>query len=110
MDAGGVLFDKEGMCVWSKFYSGPMASLPACFIYIQISLEITCEEGSLLTYFGGSVENFSVRMRQSRTGLEFHLEAAGATLVDSSIDDRGEHLAEHCVDSNMSTPPTSHTL
>lgn len=56
---------------------------------MQVSLEITCEEESLLTYVGGSVEGVGVRLKQSRTCLQLQLEAAKAAVDDSCINERG---------------------
>ena len=116
MDAGSILFDKKGVyrLVHSMYIlhtpkltallylidittvRGDMILFLCTFLCtcwcVQVSLEITCEEGSLLTYFGGSVEGVSVRLKQSRAGLQLHLQAAGATLVDSSIDDKGHFI------------------
>lgn len=56
---------------------------------VQVSLEITCEEGSVLNYYGGSIEGISAKLKQNASGLQFQLEVMSMTVMDSSINDEG---------------------
>lgn len=63
---------------------------------MQVSLELTSEDESMLNYLGGSVEGIAVKVRQTRESLQCHLDILNVCLIDSAISDKGIKAQEGC--------------
>ena len=76
-------------CSYHSTFDQQMCNGFLVTVYVQVSLDITCEEGPVLNYYGGSIEGISAELKQNGNGLQLQLEVMSATVMDSSINDEG---------------------